>query len=115
MRLAQEPLVSAAFVVHSPKKDKTKPQIWTFNDTFVVAMLQIMEEYHITQLASRQDDDEAPIQQQHICPDLTYNSCNIMIKTAATHFGLANAKFTTHGAHIIPAPTQLAKTKYIGL
>lgn len=114
LRLAHELLGSAAFVVQSPKNDKSKPQISTFNYTFVIPMLRIMEEGHTRQLATLQNDDGAPIQQQHICAHLTYHVYNDAIKTAATHFGLPNARFTTHGARIGASTAQFAEKKYIG-
>lgn len=42
IRLTHEPFGSAAFVVHSPKNYKGKPQIRVFNNTYVIAMLQIL-------------------------------------------------------------------------
>lgn len=50
VRLAHEQMGSSAFVVHSPKNDKSKPQIQFFNDIFVIDMLQVFEDDHTRHL-----------------------------------------------------------------
>lgn len=60
------------------------------------------------------DDEAARIQHPHICPDLIYHDYKDALKTAATHFGLPNARFTTHDARIGTATAQLIETKDIG-
>lgn len=67
--LTHEPLGSAVFVVHRLKKDKFKPYIKVFNNTFVIAMLQILKDDHISQFSSKQVDPASSVLQHHIFLD----------------------------------------------
>lgn len=71
VRLAHEQLGLAAFFLHSPKIGKRKPQIRVFNDTFVIAMLQIFRDDHVMQLIAQKGNEATDILQQTIFPHIS--------------------------------------------
>lgn len=71
-------------------------------------MLQIL---HADQMRSESGDRVQQLQSQNICPSLSYRAYNEAIKEVFAHFGLPNARFTTHGARIGAATTQFAETR----
>lgn len=86
VRLTHEPIGSTAFVVHSLKNDKKRAQIWVFNDTCVIAMLQMLKDEHIRQLSgtpSINENARTAVLDRLICPDLTYRANNDVIKSDA--------------------------------
>lgn len=98
--LAHEQSRSAAFVVHSPKNDKGKPQIRVFKEIFFIALLKIFKDEHVRQLGAQDVNGAADILQQPICPDLSYHTYNYAIKSTGISFGLPNGHFTTNGAPV---------------
>lgn len=76
-------------------------------------MLQILKSYHVRQLPQHKGNAATANLQKHICPDLTYCAYNDAIKKATAHFGLTNARFTTHIAPIRVATAQFAEMKDI--
>lgn len=67
IRPARKPLVSATFVVHSSENENSRPPIEVFNDIFVIAMFQVLNDGHIMYLSAQLGDASATVLQQHIC------------------------------------------------
>lgn len=114
--MSHEPLLcEGSFFADSPKNHMFKFHIRVFNDTYVIAMLQMLNYDHVRQLSGAPgltSIAETSVIERHIRSGLTYRTYNEAVKSAAANVDHRNAHFTTHAARI--GSRSFSETKDIG-
>lgn len=69
---AHESVGTATFVVHGPENKKSRVQLRTFKDMYVITLLQILYKMKKNKMIEEYEESAPTIGGQKVFPDLTY-------------------------------------------